>query len=126
MKSAKVLTISIWAVIFAVVAYIAYILYQRAVEQVDMEEAGLIEPSGPPTSPVGGAISCSRVLRKGSKGTEVQILQAWYNDNQPSFTDEIAEDGDFGPITLAALQSMVPWTGLAPVEFSLDMFNACP
>ena len=58
-------------------------------------------PEPPEIAP--DAINCDRYLSMGSSGTEVTVLQLWYNANRPGFSPQIAVDGVWGAITEAAI-----------------------
>lgn len=79
-------------------------------------------PSTGSSAPAAG-LDCSTVLKKGSKGAEVQQLQAWILAVDPKALPKYGNDGDFGAETLAALQKITGYSSIS-LKQARDLINA--
>jgi len=105
MKRKTIIIIIVVLIILAIVGYFLWKNYQNKKRQdllAGVTETGTSPTSGP-TSSGGSGYSDSFPLSMGSKGNNVLALQIAINEGCPQLTEKIAEDGDFGPQTEAAV-----------------------
>jgi hypothetical protein len=74
---------------------------------VDMSRTGVIHtppaPTPPAPHPVTGKLPANTVLKMGSRGAAVSLLQRTLNTQYPAYS-HLAVDGDYGPATLAVVR----------------------
>jgi hypothetical protein len=92
-------------------AGLAYLFWKKKQDEKQVEEIPNYVPEEIPNlTPIGAGLDRNKLLSKGTKGAEVRELQSLLN---------VKADGDFGSITLAALQKA---KGVS--QISLNQFQA--